>query len=180
MPLPSISGSRLFLIDAPFSEIEDISKNITWALQDQGIDVTTTYDRLAQFSRIENTYLSIFSILGAFGLIIGSIGVGVLIWRNVSERRGELALLRSVGFQVKAIKKIVLSEHTVLLFAGIIIGIVAALLAVLPVLMTPGSNIPLGMLILLLVIVVINGGIWVYAATFMATRKDLLPALRNE
>jgi len=31
-----------------------------------------------------------------------------------------------------------------------------------------------------LFIVVINGVIWVYLASFMATKKDLLPALRNE
>ena len=177
---PSISGSRLFLVDAPFSEIEDTAQKIIWALQDQGVDLTPTYDRLAQFSQVENTYLSIFLILGTFGLILGSIGIGIVIWRNVSERRGELALLRSVGFKRKAIQTLILSEHLVLLFAGILIGIVAALVATLPVLITPGSDIPYVTLILLLIIVVINGGFWTYLATFMATKKDLLPALRNE
>ncbi|MFC1557946.1 FtsX-like permease family protein [candidate division KSB1 bacterium] len=177
---PSISGSKLFLVDAPFSEIEDISQKITWALQNQGVDLTKTHERLAQFSQVENTYLSIFLILGTFGLILGSIGIGIVIWRNVSERRGELALLRSVGFKRKAIQTLILSEHSVLLFAGILIGIMAALLATLPALMTSGSDVPYITLILLLFMVVINGGMWTYLAAFMATKKDLLSALRNE
>ncbi len=177
---PSISGSRLFLVDAPFPEIEDITQKITWALQDQGVDVTPTYDRLAQFSQVENTYLSIFLILGTFGLILGSIGISIIIGRNISERQGELALLHSVGFNRKAIQSLILSEHSVLLFAGIFIGIVSALLATLPTLMQPGSNIPYLTIILLLLIVVINGGFWTYFTTFLVTKNDLVPALRNE
>ena len=177
---PSISGSRLFLVDAPFPEIEYITQKINWALQDQGVDVISTYDRLAQFSQVENTYLSIFLILGTFGLILGSIGISIIIGRNISERQGELALLHSVGFNRKAIQSLILSEHSVLLFAGIFIGIVSALLATLPTLMQSGSNIPYLTIILLLLIVVINGGFWTYFATFLATKKDLIPALRNE
>ncbi len=64
---PSISGSKLFLVDAPFSKIENITQKITWALQDQGVDLIPTYDRLAQFSQVENTYLSIFFNTGYFG-----------------------------------------------------------------------------------------------------------------
>jgi putative ABC transport system permease protein len=177
---PSISGSKIFLVDAPFSKIEDITEKINWSLQDQGIDITPTYDRLAQFAQVENTYLSIFLILGTFGLILGSIGIGIIIGRNVSERQGELALLHSIGFNRKAVQSLILSEHSVLLFSGIVIGIISALLATLPALMQPGTNVPYLTILLLLFIVVINGGFWTYLATVMATKKDLLPALRIE
>ena len=119
-------------------------------------------------------------ILGTFGLIIGCIGIGIVIWRNVAERQGELALLRSIGFNRKAIQTIILSEHSILLFAGILFGIVAALLATLPSLMTPGADIPFLTIFVLLFIVVLNGGIWTCFATFTATKRELLPALRNE
>jgi len=177
---PSISGSRIFLVDAPFSGIEDISQKISWSLQDQGVEITPTYERLDLFSQVENTYLSIFMILGTFGLIIGCIGIGIVIWRNVAERQGELALLRSVGFNKKAIQKMILSEHFILIIAGILFGIVAAVVATLPSMMTPGSNIPFSTIFVLLLFVVINGGIWSCFATTIATKKELLPALRNE
>jgi putative ABC transport system permease protein len=177
---PSTSGYRLFLIDAPFKNLDEISKELSRSMQDQGLDLVPASARLAEFNRVENTYLSIFLILGTFGLILGSIGLGIVVWRNVKERQGELALLRAVGFSKKSIQKMVLYEHMVLLAAGIFCGIAAALLATLPSIMTPGAGIPYFTIVLLLAIVLINGVGWTYFASRTATRGDLLASLRNE
>jgi len=177
---PSISGYRFFLIDAPFEHLDVISKDLSLALQDQGLDLVPASTRLAEFGKVENTYLSIFLILGSFGLLLGSIGLGIVVWRNVRERQGELALLRAVGFSRKSIQKMVLSEHIVLLAAGILCGIAAALLATLPSIMTPGSGIPYFTIILLLILVTINGIGWTYFAARTAARRNLLESLRNE
>ncbi len=177
---PSISGSRFFLVDAPFSGIDETSRKIGWALQDYGLDLIPTSDSLAAFSRVENTYLSIFLILGAFGVMLGSIGVGVVIGRNVSERRGELALLQAVGFSKKDIRELLVAEHSVPLAAGLMIGAVSALVATFPALAAPGSNAPVVTMIFLLILMMGSGVLWVYAATVLATRGELLPALRNE
>ena len=177
---PSISGYRFFLIDSPFQNLSEIQQNISWAMQDQGLDLIPASDRLGQFNTVQNTYLSIFLILGSFGLILGSIGIGIVVWRNIVERRGEIALLQAVGFNRRSIQKMILSEHGALLFGGIFWGIVAALVATLPSIMTPGSEIPLLTMIVLLVLVLVNGFLWTYGATVMATKGDLLPALRNE
>ena len=177
---PSISGYRIFLIDAPFENLDEISKELSRAMQDQGLDLVPASARLAEFNRVENTYLSIFLILGTFGLILGSIGLGIVVWRNVKERQGELALLRAVGFSRRSIQKMVLYEHMILLAAGIFCGIAAALLATLPSIMTPGSGIPYFTIIFLLIIVLKNGVGWTYFASRTATRGDLLASLRNE
>jgi putative ABC transport system permease protein len=177
---PSISGYRFFLIDAPFEHLDEISKDLSRAMQDQGLDLVPASGRLAEFNRVENTYLSIFLILGTFGLILGSIGLGIVVWRNVKERRGELALLRAVGFSKKSIQKMVLYEHMALLAAGIFCGIAAALLATLPSIMTPGSGAPYFTIILLLIVVLINGVGWTYFASRTAAGGDLLASLRNE
>jgi putative ABC transport system permease protein len=177
---PSISGYRLFLIDAPFENREEISKELSRAMQDQGLDLVPASTRLAEFGRVENTYLSIFLILGSFGLLLGSIALGIVVWRNVKERQGELALFRAVGFSKKSIEKMLLFEHIALLTAGIFCGITAALLATLPSLLTPGSGIPYVTIILLLLLVMINGMAWTYFASRTATKGDLLASLRNE
>jgi putative ABC transport system permease protein len=181
---PSLSGYRLFLVDVPSKEPagppEAIAKELSWAMQDQGLDVLPAAARLAGFSRVENTYLSIFLILGSFGLLLGSIGLGIVVWRNVKERQGELALLRAVGFSKNSIQKMVLTEHITLLAAGIFCGIAAALLATLPAITAPGSGIPYFTILFLLLIVMLNGFAWIYTATHMATRGNLLTALRNE
>jgi putative ABC transport system permease protein len=177
---PSISGYRLLLIDAPFENLDEISRGLSRAMQDQGLDLVPASARLAEFNRVENTYLSIFLILGTFGLILGSIGLGIVVWRKVKERQGELALLRAVGFSRKSIQKMVLYEHMALLAAGIFCGIAAALLATLPSIMTPGAGMPYFTIVFLLIIVLINGVGWTYFASRTATRGDLLASLRNE
>ena len=177
---PSISGYRLFLVDAPPERGEEVSGSLSWALQDQGLDLVPASTRLAEFNTVQNTYLSIFLILGSFGLLLGSVGLGIVVWRNVNERRGELALLRAVGFTKKSIQIILLSEHVVLLVAGILFGILAAMLAILPSLLTPGTEIPYPTILIILIIVGLNGAIWTFSAVTLATKQDLIPALRKE
>jgi putative ABC transport system permease protein len=177
---PSISGYRIFLVDAPHESISDISERLSWAMQDQGLDLTSASTRLAAFDKVQNTYLSIFLILGSFGLLLGSVGLGIVVQRNVHERRGELALLRAVGYTKKSLKIILLSEHIALLAAGIVFGISAAILATLPSLLTPGTEIPYLTIFVILVIVSLNGGLWTYMAAALVTKEDLIPALRKE
>ncbi|NIM99798.1 MAG: hypothetical protein GTO24_17515 [candidate division Zixibacteria bacterium] len=177
---PSISGYRLFLVDAPLERIDDIRESLSWTMQDLGMDLMPASTRLAEFNTVQNTYLSIFLILGSFGLLLGSVGLGIVVWRNVKERQGELALLRAVGFTKKSIQAIILSEHLALLIAGIFYGILAALLATLPSLLTPGAEIPYPTILIILIIVGLNGVIWTYSAAYFATKEDLLPALRKE
>lgn len=177
---PSLSGYNLFLIDAPQDKQDEVSSEMSWALQDLGLDLGPASDRLAQFNQVENTYLSIFLILGSFGLILGSIGLGIVVWRNIKEREGELALLRAVGFSLPLLRRLILYEHLALLLAGVMLGLVSALLATLPAILTPGADIPYLSILVLLVFVLANGGIWTLAATQQATRGDLLAALRRE
>jgi len=177
---PSVGGSRAFLIDAPFDSIDEVSKKLSWNLQDVGLDLTPTFQRLADFAKVTNTYLSIFMILGALGLIVGSVGVGVLLMRNVLERRNELAVMRAVGFDAKSLRVMIYAEHIMLLFLGILVGAVASLVAVLPALMTPGASVPYVTISATALVILVSGVVWTRAAATLALRGELMPALRNE
>jgi putative ABC transport system permease protein len=177
---PSLSGHRLFLVDSPAAHAESVLSTFSWAMQDMGIDISRTADRLAEFNKVENTYLSIFLILGGFGLLLGTVGLGIVVMRNILERRGELALLKAVGFNKSAINKLIFSEHILLLMLGIISGFITALIAVFPALITPGGAVPYMTILVTLLVILISGGLWISLATWFAVRGDLLPALRNE
>jgi putative ABC transport system permease protein len=177
---PSLSGYRMFLIDAPFENLTDVSRDMSWAMQDLGMELTPASTRLAEFNQVENTYLSIFLILGSLGLALGSLGIGIVVSRNLKERQGELALLRAVGFSRGSIQTLILSEHLTLLAAGILLGLAAALLATLPSLLAPGSDIPYLTILILLLLVLLNGAIWTYSATRQGMKGGLLQALRRE
>ncbi|MFC2167891.1 FtsX-like permease family protein [Acidobacteriota bacterium] len=177
---PSTSGYRIFLADVLPENREGTANDLSWSMQDLGLDIVSTSNRLGDFNAVQNTYLSIFLILGSFGLLLGSVGLGIVVWRNIKERQGELALLRAVGFSRQSVQTIVLSEHFALLAVGILYGMLAALLATLPSLLTPGAEIPYPTILIIFVIIGFNGGMWTYVAAKMATKKDLSPALRKE
>ena len=144
------------------------------------MELTPTTQRLAAFNAVQNTYLSTFQILGGLGLLLGSVGLGVVVMRNVLERRSELALLLAVGFRRRALQWLVLSEHGALLLFGLAAGVIAALVAVLPALLSPGADVPYLSVSLTLATVLISGAVCTWTATALALRGRLLQALRNE
>src|SRR5205823_11797015 len=129
---PNESGYRMFLLDAPSNTTTQVSATLSRALQDVGLELTPTVRRLNAFNAVQNSYLGTFQVLGALGLLLGSAGLGIVVLRNVLERRGELALLMAVGFRKRTLRKLVLSEHAALMAAGLGLGTLAAAVAVLP------------------------------------------------
>ena len=138
---PDVVGYRYFLIELPPHKVTQVQQALQRVLGDYGFRTETTAERLSTLASVENTYLATFQSLGGLGLLLGTIGLAVVQWRNVLERRGELALLRAAGFRVRSLGFLVAAENVVLLVAALFIGIVAALVAVLPQLLTRAGGV---------------------------------------
>jgi ABC-type antimicrobial peptide transport system permease subunit len=177
---PSTSGYRVFLVDAPPGRADAVSRSFTAAMEDFGLALTPMVRRLAMFGEVQNTYLSIFAALGGLGLLLGSVGLGIVVLRNVLERRGELALLRAVGFSRSQLRRLVLYEHWALLALGLLCGVASAVIAVLPALQSPTAALPYASWLAILAGVTISGILWTWLAATAALRGDLLAALRTE
>lgn len=177
---PGVAGYRMFLIDAPSNRIDQVSAEISRGLQDLGLELTPASERLAAFNAVQNTYLGTFQVLGGLGLLLGSLGLGVVVLRNVLERRGEYALLLAVGWERSPLRRLVLIEHGALLAAGLAVGVCAAFVAVLPSLLGPGTEVPYRTLAWTLAGVLLNGLVWTWLATLAALRGDALEILRND
>ena len=176
---PSASGYRFFLMDTP-TNAAAVSAALSRALQDHGLEVTPAARRLAEFNAVQNTYLGTFQVLGGLGLLLGSAGLGLVVLRNVLERRGELALLLAVGWRRRAVQRLVLVENAALLALGLAVGVAAAAVAVLPALLSPGASLPWATLSPTLAGVLAVGVVSTWLATRWALRGNLLAALRNE
>jgi hypothetical protein len=177
---PSEDGYRMFLVDAPEDRVKAVAGKLSTGLRDFGLELTPATQRLAEFNAVENTYLSIFQLLGGLGLILGSVGLGLVVLRNVLDRRGELAMLRAVGFDRVALKRMIFSEHSILCLCGLACGVIAALVAVGPVLKSPGAEVPYLSLTLTIIAIGISGVVWIWIATVFALSGTPLDALRNE
>ncbi len=179
---PSEAGHRLLLIDTPAGAASKARKALEAApaLRKLGLDVTPAAERLAAFLTVKNTYLTIFQVLGGLGLGLGSVALGVVVLRNVLERRSELAILRAVGFAKRSLQWLVVAEHWLLLAGGLACGAAAGIVAVLPALVAAGVHVPYASLAVTLSGVVVSGAVWIVLATRLALRGELLPALRQE
>jgi len=177
---PSEDGYRVFLADVPEKKVQAVAETLSSALKDFGLELTPAAERLAEFSAVENTYLSIFQLLGGLGLVLGSVGLGLVVLRNVLERRSELAMLQAVGFSKAVLRQMIFYEHSGLMLAGLMCGVVAALVAVLPALRSPGAKMPYFSLALTTAAIAASGLIWIRIATASALSGKLLDALRNE
>jgi putative ABC transport system permease protein len=173
---PDEQGFRYFLIDGPPSNQAPLED----ALSDYGFDAVSTPARLAAFHRVENTYLSTFQALGGLGLLLGTLGLGAVLLRNVMERRKELALLRAVGYRPEHLRTMVIAENTYLLIAGTLIGAISAIVAILPAFLQRGGHLPNPSLALLLLAVPIAGMAASLIAVRIVARAPLLETLRAE
>ncbi|HEX7086037.1 MAG TPA: ABC transporter permease [Vicinamibacterales bacterium] len=177
---PRQEGYRFFLIrTAPGSE-PDIAATLESTLEDYGLDVQSSGERLAAYHRVENTYLSTFQALGGLGLLLGTLGLGAILLRNVMERRRELALLRAVGYEGSALGLMVVAESVLLLVAGIGIGTLSAVLAVWPALLSRGDTFPIVGTGLVLGGVLLTGLLASIAATRAAAATPLLAELKSD
>ena len=108
---PDYDGYRFFMIDAPPDREVSVSAALEDRLADYGVDAVSSTARLEAFHRVENTYLATFQTLGGLGLILGTVGLGAVLLRNVLERRRELALMRAVGYNARHLSLMVLAEN---------------------------------------------------------------------
>lgn len=177
---PDAAGYRFFLIDAPPEKAAEVSAHLTRQLEQRGFAVEPAVQRLEAFLSVQNTYIGIFTILGGLGVLLGTAGLGVLVARHVLERRGELGLMQAVGFLPAALRRLVLGEHVALLIGGLILGVVAACIAVWPGLRQGGGDLPVGFLAALLGAVLAFGIAICTMAVSLAVRGRLIDAIRRE
>jgi ABC-type antimicrobial peptide transport system permease subunit len=177
---PDSGGYRYFLIDAPPDKAEAVRAELSRALTDRGLELTSTARRLGEFQAVENTYLAIFQALGGLGLLLGSAGLAVVVARNVLERRREFGLLAAVGFRPRQLRQLVFVEHRWLIISALVIGTISALVAVWPNLLQKAGGFPLREMAILIFALALGCVFWTWLATRLALRDSGTEALRAE
>jgi ABC-type antimicrobial peptide transport system permease subunit len=178
---PESSGTHIFMVDGSMADTTLIRTELMRAMRDLGWDMELTATRLARFNSVTNTYLSIFMVMGALGLLVGTFGLVVVLSRSIMERKQEIALLKAVGYGKGAIRRMVTREYLLLLMAGIVTGFVAAVVATLPSLVSAHTGTSFTSIAIWLGVLIVNGWIWIQIIARSALKeKGIYQALRNE
>ena len=177
---PRQEGYRVWMIESPQAQRAAVTTYLEDRLSDFGLDVVDTRERWDSYHQVENTYLATFQALGSLGLLLGTIGLGAVLARNVLERRKEIALVRAIGFTPADVRTMVLAEGLTLVIGGLTIGAGCAFIAITPVLMERAQALPWASVIGLLVGVVITGSLASLAAIHITTRVPITAAIKGE
>jgi putative ABC transport system permease protein len=171
---PDNDPSVIALLSETLNDEKDQEKS------DYSASIQTTAARLDAYHEVANTYLATFRVLGSLGLMLGTIGLAVVLVRNLIERRPELALMTALGFDLARRTRLVLWENISLLLLGLLIGAGCALAGVIPNVLTTSHHINIPALSLALAAVLLVGITSLLIAVRLAGRKISPAALRAE
>jgi ABC-type antimicrobial peptide transport system permease subunit len=177
---PSSSGSHVFLVDGDFQQREVQAEVIERAFRNDGLEIEFTGDRLAKFNQVENTYLSIFMLLGGLAMILGTFGLGIVLVRNIMDRSAEIGILRAIGYRKNAILNIITLEHMVLLIIGTLTGAFSAFLAIIPSLISEFITASWQTALIIIALILLNGYLWIFIITRGIIKMNLYHSLRTE
>ncbi len=178
---PESSGTQVFLVEGEVADTAVIRSETGRGLRDLGWEMELAPVRLAEFNSVTNAYLSIFMVMGALGLLLGTFGLVVVLSRSILERRQEIALLKAVGYSRRKIRKLVTREYMILLLAGITTGFAAAIIATLPSIASASTGTSFSTILIWLAVLSLNGWIWIQLVTRSALGDpDIYTGLRNE
>jgi hypothetical protein len=177
---PQHEGHRLWMIDGDPSRSAALARALEGRLTDAGLVVIDPGERLRGYQAVENTYLSTFQALGGLGLVLGTLGLGAVVVRNILERRREMALLAAVGYRRGSMRLLVAGEVGLIVAAGVVLGAAAALVAVQPAIARQGGGLPLAVIGGVMVAVAASGVAATLIATAVAVRLPLVESLKSE
>ncbi len=176
---PSAPGHRLWLVRSAGPEAE-MAARLRQALGRSGGVVTLARERLQLLGAVEDAYLEMFLVLGGLGVILGAAGVGLVVLRQAAARRRELALLVAVGLPRRQLWHYWMAEYLYLLLAGLVAGVLPALVAMQPALRSLGQELPVGVMAAVIAAMGATGVLGITAAVLATTRLPLPAALRGE
>ena len=125
-----ISGSEIMLINVPDDKIAETKTLLSQALNNYGVRVMTTAERLQLFYSVTDTYLTIFLTLGGLGLLLGIFSFVIVVRKNLLARTKEIMLYRSLGFDEKQIFNLLYKENIIIPICAIFAGAIGSLLGV--------------------------------------------------
>jgi len=176
---PSVPGSQIFLVDGNPELAEMYRDVLNERLSGFDAYFEPASERLASFFVVTNTYLSVFTILGGIGMMLGVVGLGFILIRNFNQRRRDFGFMMAAGFSVNRIRRIVFGEHLLVLLSGIFVGVVSALIATRPSI-TNDTLIPWTTIAVMICLVAITGLITLALSVITIKRDSLITRIRRE
>lgn len=123
----NVSGSSVLLVKSAKSAAGSILET---ALNEYGIRAVPCTERLRIFNSVTDTYLTIFLMLGAMGLLIGIVSFVIGVRKRLSRKKEEISLLKSLGYPDSMTESSLAYENSILPTAAVALGFISAVVSV--------------------------------------------------
>ena len=119
-------ASRFFV--QPITDDSAVADTIRREFLPNGADAEAITDAVNSALAQQNGFFTLMQQFVGVGLVVGIAGIGVIMARAVRERRREVGVLRSLGFQPPAVARTFMVEAGFVAVEGTVIGVVVALI----------------------------------------------------
>ena len=126
---PEITGSEVVLVKVKENEVEHAKNILATALNEYGVRVMPTVERLRQFYQVTDTYLTIFLTLGGIGLLVGIFSFVIIIRKNLAMKDKDIQLYNMLGYPRETVERWLFNEHVIVPLYAIFIGVTGAMLS---------------------------------------------------
>ena len=127
---PEITGSEVALLKVDDKDVDQTQNILATALNEYGVRVMPTSERLRQFYRVTDTYLTIFLTLGGIGLLVGIFSFVIVIRKNLAMKDKDIQLYNVLGYPHETVESLLFNENVVVPLYAIFIGVTGAMLSV--------------------------------------------------
>ncbi len=176
---PSTAGSSVFLIDGNPASSGFYMKTLNDRLSEYGFSSEPAGQKLSSFFQVTNTYLEVFMVFGILGMILGTAGLGFTMAADRNRRKKEFALMMSIGYTGKQLRRMQLNDQAIILIWGILTGIIPALTATYPSIKA-GINKSFNILIVIVISILITGAITALTSAGKLSSSSLSGELSRE
>ena len=120
--------TRIYVSHDADSNSAELEESLSKDLASKGVYSSVIEEEILLILGLVYAILSIFQAYLALGLIVGIAGIGVVTYRSVSERSGEIGMLRALGFRKKMVMGGMILEVSWTSLLGMLNGAVVAMM----------------------------------------------------
>ena len=119
--------TRIYVSHGPEVSSAELEKSLSADLAPSGVYTSIIEDEILLILGLIFAILTIFQAYLALGLVVGIAGIGVVTYRSVSERSGQIGMLRALGFRKRMVMSGMIIEVSWTSLLGMINGAVVAI-----------------------------------------------------
>jgi putative ABC transport system permease protein len=120
--------TRIYVSHDGNSDSAELEESLSNDLASKGVYSSVIEEEILLILGLVYAILSIFQAYLALGLIVGIAGIGVVTYRSVSERSGEIGMLRALGFRKKMVMGGMILEVSWTSLLGMLNGAIVAMM----------------------------------------------------